>query len=345
MPDAPETGSLRRARESAGLSQTDLARHAEVSRALIGSIERGRHVPAVDAAMRIADVLGASVESLFAAPSNTSPTPVLGRPLADGAAVRAGQVGERVVVASVPAGDASGAGFTAPDGRMDDGRLTLFSGGRDTGLVVAGCDPALGVAAALLSARGPERLVPVATTSGWALEALAAGRCHGVLVHERARHLPRVPSGVRRWHVTRWRAGLAYERSLGEPSLEALLSDRVSLVQREASAASQKALERAAGALGVDPAPVGPTATGHLEAAQRAAWSAGAAVTIEPAADAHGLAFLPFETHVVELWVTERWHEHPGVAALVEVLASGAFRDRVDQHDGYDLNGCGTVAV
>lgn len=342
---AAETGPVRLAREFAGLSQTDLARRADVSRALIGSIERGRHVPAVDAALRIAHVLGASVESLFAAPSSTSPTPVLGRPLANGAAVRAGRVGERVVVAPVPARDASGAGFTAADGRIDDGRLTLFSGGRDAGLVVAGCDPALGVAAALLSARGPERLVPVATTSGRALEALVAGRCHGVLVHERERHLPRAPSGVRRWHVTRWRAGLAYERSLGEPSLEALLSARVELVQREASAASQKALERAASALGVDPAPAGPMADGHLEAAQRAAWSAGAAVTIEPAAEAHGLAFLPFETHVVELWVTERWHEHPGVAALVEVFGSSAFRDRVDQHDGYDLRGCGTVAV
>ena len=338
-------GPLRAARESAGLSQTDLAHQAEVSRGLIGSIERGRHVPAVDAALRIADVLGASVESLFAAPPSTSPTPVLGHPLPDGAAVRAGRVGERAVVAPVPASDASGAGFTAPDGRMDGGRLSLFSGGRDTGLVVAGCDPALGVAAALLATRGPERLVPVATTSGRALEALTAGRCHGVLVHERSGHLPQAPAGVRRWHVTRWRAGLAYARSLGEPSLEALLSDRTPLAQREASAASQKALVRAARHLGAGLPTAGPTAEGHLEAAQHAAWSGGGAVTIEPAADAYGLAFLPFETHVVELWVEGRWLEHPGVGALVEVLGSSAFRDRVDQHDGYDLSGCGTVAA
>jgi len=165
-----------------------------------------------------------------------------------------------------------------------------------------------------------------------------------VLVHGRARGLPRRPDGITAWHLTRWRAGLAHPRRLGAPSLEALLSGGVEVVRREASAASEQALRRAARSLGVR-VPRGPRAAGHLEAAQRAAWTGGAAVTIEPAARAYGLAFHELETHEVELWVAGSSRGHPGVDALVEVLNSTAFRLRVLRLDGYDLEGCGSLAA
>jgi hypothetical protein len=74
--------------------------------------------------------------------------------------------------------------------------------------VIAGCDPVLGVAEGLLERTAGSRIVGVAATSGQALAALAAGRCHGVLVHGPARLLA-PPRGIRRWHLTRWRSGLA----------------------------------------------------------------------------------------------------------------------------------------
>jgi transcriptional regulator with XRE-family HTH domain len=336
---------LRRARRAAGLSQAELARRAAVSRALIGAVEHGRHLPAVDAAVRIARVLAVSVESLFDPDPPDTPTMVDGGALPDGASVRAGRVGERVVVAAVDPGEAVTGGWTVPDGAIEDGRLRLFPGGQDSGCVVLGCEPALGVAAALLAGRGPGRLVHVASTTGRALTALDAGRCHGVLVHGPDAGLPEPPVRVTRWHVARWRAGIAYDRALGRPSLEALLSGRLTLVQREASAATEQAVQRASRSLGLDPPSRGPTAAGHLDAAQRAAWITGAAVTMEPAAHAYGLGFCALEIHSVELWVPDLWRAHPGVDALLAVLNSGAFRLRVSRHEGYDLDRCGSLAA
>ena len=62
-------------------------------------------------------------------------------------------------------------------------------------------------------------------------------------------------------------------------------------------------------------------------------------MTFEPAARHHGLAFIPLETHVVELWIDERWMDHPGAAALARLLGADGFRARVDLVGGYDLEG------
>ena len=58
-------------------------------------------------------------------------------------------------------------------------------------------------------------------------------------------------------------------------------------------------------------------------------------------AAAFGLRFLALENHVVELWVAERWLDHPGVSALVELLTTKAFTERVAHFGGYDLTHCG----
>jgi DNA-binding XRE family transcriptional regulator len=326
---------LRSARQHRGLSQAELARLAGVSRASVGAIEQGRHVPAVDAAMRLARVLGTSVEVLFGEEevSARAAVAVLGGSLPDGAPVRAGSVGDRLVAAPL-----DGAEWAAPDGVVvgGPGEVRLFAEEPPAGLVVAGCDPALGLAASLL---GPERLVAVAATSAQALDALNEGRCHAALVHG-----PRLdpPAGVRRWHFARWRAGLAFDRSLGDPSLDALLGD-VPLVRRPRGAATQQAADRAARRLGVA-RPQGPVAATHVDAARRASWGGCAAVTIEPVAARLGLGFHELEEHTVELWVDERWVGHRGLAALVEVLDAPAFRDRLGVMPGYDLSQTGVAA-
>jgi transcriptional regulator with XRE-family HTH domain len=328
---------VRAARERAGFTQAELARRAGVSRALVAAVEAGRHAPAVDAALRLAGTLGSSAEALFGPDEQAEcPAPVLGRRLAKGTRVRAGRVGERLVVAAAPP-----LGWVPVDGVLAaGGELRRFAAGSLEGAVVAGCDPALAILDGL-AGRGAERLVGVAATTGEALRALAAGRCHGALVHGHPGSLP-APSGrVARWHVARWRVGIGFHPSLRHPSLEALLAGEVELVRRAPSAASDQAAVRAARGLGLADLPAGPRAAGHVEAACRADWSRAAAVTYEPAAAAFSLGFAPLETHVVELWVAERWRAHPGITALLERLSSRAFRERVPTEDGYDLEGCG----
>jgi transcriptional regulator with XRE-family HTH domain len=329
---------LRLARAERGLSQRQLADAAAVSRSLVGAIEQGRHVPAVDAALRLAAAVGVAVEELFGAPERPAATPVAAPAPADGARVRAGRVGERVVVAPV---GRDGAAWAAADGVLAGGRLELFAEGRADGCVIAGCDPALGVADALAAGRGGPRVIGVAASTGEALDALAGGRCHGVLVHGRAGRLPAPPVPVARWHFAGWEVGLAYDPALGHPSLEALLHGPWPLVRRAATAAGDQALVRAARRQGLRAPARAVVAGGHLDAAQRAAWTGGAAVTYAPAAAAHGLRFAALEAHVVELWVAERWRAHPGVAGLLDVMTSRAFRDRVGGLDGYDLERTG----
>lgn len=330
---------LQRARERASLTQTELADRAGVSRQLVSSVEAGRHAPAVDAALRIAGVLGESVEALFGEPPAPARS-VLGEPLREGEAVVVGRVGDRLCASpltSLAAGDAS---WAMPDGIVEGGDVRLLPGARASGLVVVGCDPVLGLCESLLSRGGGRRLVAVSGTTGSAVAALADGRAHAALVHGPDAGLPEPPVPARRIHLARWQVGIGLGARRRVGSLEELLAGRIRLVQREESAASQQALARAAGELMPR---AGVRARGHVDAARRAAIAGCAAVTFEPAAHQHGLGFLPLETHVVELWIDERWLGHPGAQALVDLLGSGAFRERVRPIGGYDLEGCGAA--
>ncbi len=331
---------VRLAREGAGWTQAELAEHAGVSRQVVATIETGRHAPSVDAALRLARSLGASVEDLFAAPVEAA-EPIVGV-VAEGDLVVAGRVGGRVVVHRVDEQGAASGCWVVPDGQIERG-LRLFPGGSNAGLVVVGCDPALGIAGVLLAGGGERRLVAVSASTGAAVDALRAARCHGVLVHGPEGSLPAPPCAVRRWHLARWQVGVAMPPKRRRVTLEAALAGRLGLVQREQSASSQQGLERAAARLGaVVPAPLR-MASGHLDAARTAAILGAAGVTFEPAARSFGLDFVPFEAHVVELWVAERSLEHPGVEALGDLVASAAFHRRLAAIGGYDVTGCGSM--
>ena len=57
--------SIREMRTAAGLTQEDLGRKAGVSRQTIISIEGGRYDPSLALAMKLAGLLGSTVENLF----------------------------------------------------------------------------------------------------------------------------------------------------------------------------------------------------------------------------------------------------------------------------------------
>lgn len=56
---------LREARTERGLTQADLAAMAGVSRKTINTVENGVFIPSTVLALRLAQVLGTSVEALF----------------------------------------------------------------------------------------------------------------------------------------------------------------------------------------------------------------------------------------------------------------------------------------
>jgi DNA-binding XRE family transcriptional regulator len=317
----------------------ELAARAGVSRQLVAAVEAGRNVPAVDAALAIARVLGTTVEQLF--PGGTDqPVAALGGRLNEGAALRVGRVDTRLVAAELPDHGVAGAGWAKVDGVMQDGKLRLFDRAAPAGLVLAGCDPALGVAEGMLDGLGPRSLLAISAPTGTALRALRHGGVHAAVVHGVGSELPEPPIPVERWHLACWQVGLAVTPKLRHHSLEAIVASRIPIVQRDPAAASQQAFDRARHAAGVGPA-TGPRAGGHIDAARLAAAVGGAGVTTEGAAHAFGLTFLALESHVVEVWTSRRWLDHPGIAALAELLRTNAFTERVAQFGGYDLERCG----
>jgi DNA-binding XRE family transcriptional regulator/molybdate-binding protein len=327
-----------------GLTQGALAERAGVSRQLVAAVETGRHAPAVDAALGLARALGTSVEELFAAPGSEVVSALGGR-LRDRAPVQVGRVGDQLVAAELPDHGIAGAGWAKPDGSSHRGRVELFPGAAPAGVVLAGCDPAFGVAERMLDGLGSRSLMAVSASTGAALHALGRGTVHVAVVHGVDSELPDPPVSVIRWHVARWQVGLGVARSVRGRSLEALLATGVPVVRRDDAAASQRAFDRALRAAGVDRTPPGPIAAGHLDAARIATTLGGAAVTTEAAARAFDLRFLPIEDHIVELWAAERWCENPGVDALVDLLTTSAFTARVAQYGGYDLTDCGELVT
>jgi transcriptional regulator with XRE-family HTH domain len=332
--------SLRERRVECGLTQTELAVRAGVSRQLVAAVEAGRNMPAVDAALGLAGALGTTAEALFADRAETA-VAALGDPLCDGAPVRVGRVAERLVAAELADHGVAGAGWATPDGVVEGGEVRLFPAASPAGLVLAGCDPALGVAERMLDGLGSRSLLAISAPTGAALRALRDGRLHVAVVHGVEAELPASPLPVERWHLASWQVGLAVESRLRSRSLESILSGAVPVARRDPAAASQQAFDRARIRAGVTAEPRGPVAAGHIDAARIAATLQGAGVTTEGAARAFGLSFLALETHVVEIWIDSRWADHPGVAALGELIASRAFTDRVALFGGYDLQRCG----
>jgi DNA-binding XRE family transcriptional regulator len=339
---SPRESSLRARRLECGLTQTELAGRAGVSRQLVAAVEAGRNAPAVDAALALARALATSVEELFAgAPGDV--VSALGGSLAEAAPVRLGSVGGRLVAAELADHGIAGASWARPDGVLEGGQLRLFPGASPAGVVLAGCDPALGVAEAMLAGLGPRSLLAISAPTGIALRALERGRVHAAVVHGPRGELPQPAIPVVRRHLACWQVGLAVPPALRGHSFEAVLRSGVAVVQRDAAATSQQAFERARLAAGIGPVASGARGTGHLDGARIAATLGCAAITTEGAARAFGLAFLALEDHTVEVWVAERWLGHAGIDALGELLATTAFTQRVAQFGGYDLTGCGEL--
>jgi DNA-binding XRE family transcriptional regulator len=336
--------ALRERRLQCGLTQTELAARAGVSRQLVAAVEAGRHAPAVDAALGLAQALATTVEDLFAA-DEPAVVPALEGRLRDRAALRVGRVGDRLVAAEIADHGVAGAGWARPDGSSERGAVRLFAGANPAGTVLAGCDPAFGLAERMLDGLGSRSLLAISAPTGTALRALRRGRVHAAVVHGVQDDLPAAPVPVLRWHVARWQVGLGLAPSARARSLHDVLAGLVPIAQREPTAASQQAFERARTAAGKPEQAAGPRAGGHLDAARIAATLGGAAVTTEGAAHAFGLRFFALEDHVVELWAAERWLDHAGIDALADLLTTSAFTERVAHYGGYDLRRCGERVI
>jgi hypothetical protein len=309
-----------------------------VSRQLVGAVEAGRHQPRVDSALALADALGLTVESLFGG----LPGPIdiaSGAATQDGAMIRVGRVGDQVVTAPIRVGPE---GWDPADGMVDRGRITPF-GSTVPGIVVGGCEPGLVLLERTLR-EGGVGAVAVTLTSTAALECLAEGRIHAAVVHGSEKDLATRAKtiAVGRFHLARWRVGLAARPGGATGWWRQALSGRVPVVQREPGAGVQVAFRRAI-SRSRRPVP-GPVVNNHIEAGRLAMAMDLPAVTIEPAAKVVGAAFHAIEVHNAELWVAESWIADQVFESAMQVLSGARFQRQLARVGGYDLEGSGVRA-
>lgn len=325
---------LREIRRRQGLSQADLARIAAVSRQLVGAIEVGRHLPRVDAALRLSDALSVDVTDLFGVTPEVRDV-VTGDPPDDGDLVRVGRVAGRLVATRA---GVEVSGWGSADGVIEDGRLLMLSS-LTPGPVMIGCEPGLEVIEQDLR-EGGLGAIAVAASSSAAIRSLDEGRAHMAVVHAVNDRMPPASPSIERFRLCSWRVGLAASPDSASGWVEDALSGQVEVIQREAGAGVQAAFERA-----VSTPAAGPLSRGHIEAVKMALNTGMPAVTIEPAAIALGARFHPLEAHDAEVWVPHEWSGDRVVEAAMNEIAGDRFQRRLLGIGGYDLERIGSRAA
>ena len=117
-----------------------------------------------------------------------------------------------------------------------------------------------------------------------------------------------------------------------------LLRPSARVAQRGPGAGATKVLERALGGAPTS----GPRVASHVEAAHAVLLGAcDAAVVVEPVAEAFGLPFVPLSEERFELVVPRAHRDLPGVARLLDRLASAGFLREVSGMGAYDVAAAG----
>jgi molybdate-binding protein/DNA-binding XRE family transcriptional regulator len=368
---------VRRKRQAAGLSQQALATRCGTTRQAINAIEAGHYAPSTSVALRLAHVLGCTVEALFRLPDAASQIEAeyVGdtSPAADlYTRCQVARVGDRLL--AHPLQGALSA-FTAADGllvstatearradrRVDIDLMVDIEVPENT-VVVLGCDPALALLGAHLTRRYPTlRLVWVPRSSLAALRMLGRGEAHAAGTHlwdaesgeSNISYVRRELAGHRLVVVTlsQWQQGLivAAGNPKGIRGPADLARPDVAMVNRDAGSGSRMLVDMWLLQAGIASDWVSGYARevpSHLAVAEVVA-SGGADVGpgILAVALALGLDFIPLQEERYDLVIPMAFLQTAPVQALLDVIASLRFRAELEALGGYDGARAGTVVA
>lgn len=357
---------LREMRVAREISQSEMARRVNISRQALSAIESDAYQPGVAVALRLAEELGTTVESLFGTAQDEQLVAEYGAGATPGANTRVSlaRVRGRLVAVPVPATCVTltpAAGLVArtlPKRRVE---VSAFRSRAeiDLTLIVAGCDPAVAILRDYLSRRQPPiEVAAIPGSSRDALTAVTQGAAHVGGVHLRDPEsgeynlaAAREAFGARHFRIVnfvRWELGLA-TRSSATPveALEDLTRGDLKIINREIGAGARQVLDEALAADGIKTTRVNGyehLATGHLEvAAAIASGAADAGVTIRLAAKLYGLPFQPWREERYDLVIPEDDFHLVPVRNLLEALNTRALANEISQLCSYDTSQMGTV--
>jgi molybdate-binding protein/DNA-binding XRE family transcriptional regulator len=348
---------LRARRGRAGWSQAELGRRAGLSRAEISAIETGRLVPSTAVALALARCLDCSVESLFRLPEREQAAWAWtsGPPVASGRFWRA-EVGGRGWLYPV---EISPLGLLPHDGTFGDEGVEFHSDDDSSRtLVLASCDPAVGLLHAELARTAGLRLVVLPRSSRAGLELLGQGLVHAAGVHLARSECPGgniklaaadlAQGGENAYQllcVADWEEGIALEPTLGLRSVRAAAAARLRWVRREVGSAARDCLDEVLGrsSASLERGAVH-EARSHRGVADaiRGNW-AQAGVCLRLVSDEANLRFLSVRRERYEICFPEPLAEDPRLAALSNVVRSARYRRLLGELPGYDISHTGEL--
>ncbi len=363
---------VREKRKLLGLSQEKLASMTGITRQAICAIEAGRYSPATSVALRLARVLHCRVEDLFilSGTGKVVEGDWVGSVPVVASRVKTIRVGNRTIIQPVTSLGGFASFAESADGLLVGGsstdrrakvRLLRDQQVVERQIAVAGCNPALFLAAEYLRRRPNEGgLVVCMTGSEAALAALKRGEVHVAGLHivdERSgeynlpylrRHLKDMDCLVVTFAT--WEEGLIVAR--GNPKrirgIDNLGRKGLRLVNRENGSGARQLLDRRLAAIGLRPQRVqgyGRTVGSHLEVA----WCikeglADAGIGVRAAAAVFGLDFIPLQEERYDLVIPKAYLDiHPALRIFLDTIVSRPFRAEVEALGGYDTRDTGKI--
>ncbi len=345
---------VRAYRTRLGWSQGELASRSGLSRAGISAIETGRLIPSTAAALALASAMSCTVESLFRLPGARPSEPreewAWATPLPSCRYWRA-EVGGRRYLYPV---EVSSMGLVPHDGMSRDG--TLEDHRRDDPsqtLVMACCDPAVGLLAAELARHSDLRLIVLRRSSRAALDLLDRGLIHAAGVHLARADVAEGNAASIRQHldegsgrggdlrvlrVADWDEGIAMAPGLGLGTIREVVTARgLRWVLREPGSGAQQCLDEIL--QGLEPRRPGRRchrALDHRGVAEAIrGQSADAGICLRIAGEEAGLSFLSVRQEAYDICMTEALLNDRRGRALVNVIRSSAYRRLLDDLPGY----------
>jgi molybdate-binding protein/DNA-binding XRE family transcriptional regulator len=364
---------LREKRQALGLSQKRLADLAGITRQAVSAVEANQYSPATSVALHLARALRCRVEELFSL--KTGGEIVDGEMLgpipkgADKVRAQVTQIGDRLLVRPLDGfGELTSLSATADGliiGPGSDGHHVKVWLLKDREAVrrkvaVAGCDPAMFLAADHLRKHDKDNLVPCLMGNSIALGALKRGEVHVAGVHladERAGawnlpDLKRSIGGMDCMVVTfaHWEEGLLVRQ--GNPKkirgVADLARPNVRLVNREKGSGARRLLDKQLQAAGIPTTRVkgyGDEVLSHLEVASRVKAGLGnAGVGVRAAASICALDFIALQRERYDLVIPKAHYESlQGLRILLDLIVGKPFRDELEALGGYDTRDTGKI--
>lgn len=343
------SNALRSRRLGRQWSQAELAARAGVSRTAISAIEKDRLAPSVTAALSLARALECTVEQLFGQSTAPSNAPDWAwPPTSPSCRYWQAEVGGRRLRYPV---EPTSVGAVPHDGLWDGQSVREASAApAEQVLVIATCDPAVGLLAAEYARQTPFRMLPLTRSSRAALRLMADRKVHVAGVHLSPSNRRGGNAAIVRetcqdnaqlLRIGVWQAGIALSTHLKLNSTRAILASRLKWVGREPGSGARQCLDELLAGRKA-PRRVAPDHRG-VALAIRCGW-ADAGVCLRLTSEEAGLGFVEVRRETYDLCFMQAEQNDPRLRALADVVQSPRYRQLLRALPGYDVRTTGELA-